>query len=192
MPNPTFEGTCAKSRAGPSIQTLGSETMRTLDLQAEVIPKHSAAGFEIGMDVSEIGEIINGATILDQEVTVAALRQNQGVIAKRDSNGYIRTVFFGDDQVRLCFNAAGKLFCIFLFEGYRGTYLEAISVGSPMSSVQRLHSLLYDDGDEMCYIADEEENIVPGIAFAGSSCSLEDDPEQLVCGFCVHDWSIQK
>lgn len=144
------------------------------------------------MDISEIAEIIHGATVLDQEVTVAALRLNRGVIAKRDLDGCIRAVFFGDDQVRLSFNSAGKLFCIFLFEGYSGTYMEAISVGSPMSSVQQLHPLLYDDGDEMCYIADEEKNIVPGIAFAGSSCSLEDDPEQLVCGFCVHDWSIQK
>ncbi|WP_394513102.1 hypothetical protein [Roseateles sp. DXS20W] len=167
--------------------------MRTLDLQAEIIPRHSAAGFEIGMDISEIAEIIRGATVLDQQVPVAALRQNRGVIAKRDLDGHIRAVFFGDDQVRLSFNAAGKLFCIFLFEGYSGSYMEAVSIGSPMSSVQRLHPLLYDDGDEMCYIADDEENSVPGIAFAGSSsCSLEDDPEQFVCGFCVHDWTIQK
>jgi hypothetical protein len=165
--------------------------MRTLDLRAAIIPRLSAAGFEIGMDISEIAEIIKSATII-QEVTNAALRQNQGVIAKQGQDGRIRSVFFGDDQVRLSFNASGKLFCIFLFEGYDGTYLEEISVGSHMSSVQRLHPLLYDDGDEMCYIADAEENIVPGIAFAGSSCSLEDDPGQLVWGFCVHDWSIQK
>ncbi|MYM30411.1 hypothetical protein GTP58_18935 [Duganella sp. CY15W] len=166
--------------------------MRTLDLRAPIIPRLSAAGFEIGMDISEIAEIIKSATVLDHEVTVAALRQNQGVIARRNQVGRIQSVFFRDDQVRLSFNAAGKLFCIFLFEGYSGTYLESISVGSPMSSVQRLHPLLYDDGDEMCYIADVEGNIVPGIAFAGSSCSLVDDPEQLVWGFCVHDWSIQK
>jgi hypothetical protein len=166
--------------------------MRSLNLQAAIIPKLSAAGFDIGMDVSEIAEIINSATVIEQ-VTVAALRQNHGAIAVRGQDGRIRSVFFGDDQVRLSFNAAGKLFCIFLFEGYGGTYLETISVGSPMSSVQRLHPLLYDDGDEMCYIADADGNFVPGIAFAGSSCSsLEDDPEQLVYGFCVHDWSIQE
>lgn len=165
--------------------------MRTLDLKAPIIPGHSAAGFEIGMDISEIAEIIKGATILEQEVTIAALRQNQGVIAKRSMDGSIRSVFFGNDQVRLSFNAAGKLFCIFLFEGYTGAYLEEISVGSAMSSVQRLHPLLYDDGDEMCYIADADGNYVPGIALAGASCSLEEDPGQLVCGFCVHDWSIQ-
>lgn len=166
--------------------------MRTLDLQAAIVPGLSAAGFEIGMDISEIAEILDGAIISDQEVTIAALRQNYGVVAKRDQDKRISSLIFGDDQVRLSFNASGKLFCIFLFEGYKGKYLEEISIGVPMSSVQRLHPLLYDGGDEMCYIADAEENIVPGIAFAGSRCSLEVDPGQLVCGLCVHDWSIQK
>lgn len=165
--------------------------MRALDLDAEILSGTSAAGFELGMDVAEIDEIVGKGTVLHRSPNVAELHANSGVLFVRGSLNEIRSVFFGDDKVRLCFNAQGRLFCIFMFEGYRGAYRQKLCIGSPLAEANAEHQLLFDDGDEMSYIDDGKGEIVPGIAFSGTSCALEADPEQLISGFCVHDWSQQ-
>ncbi len=117
------------------------------------------------------------------------LRANAGALVVRSPSGVVEAVYFGADQVRLVFNARGCLFCIFLFEGYRGFYRQKIQIGSPLRQAHEEHALLFDDGDEMSYVDNGDGDIVPGIAFCGSSCSLGVDPEQPISGFCVHDWS---
>lgn len=163
--------------------------MRALDIDAEILPGHSAGGFELGMNVAELREIVSDATVHTSFPANDELRTNFGAIVVRDSGGKVEAIVFGEDQVRLVFNAKGNLFCIFVFEGYRGTYQKTIRVGSPLKHANELHRLLFDDGDEMNYVEDESGDIVPGIAFCGTSCSLERDPEQPISGFCVHDWS---
>jgi hypothetical protein len=163
--------------------------MRALDLHAEILPGHSAAGFELGMHVNEIDAIVGAASVLHRSPTSKELRANSGALVVRSTSGAVSEVFFGDDQVRLAFNREGRLFCIFLFEGYCGFYRKDIQIGTPLMRANEEHSLLFDDGDEMSYIEDDNGDIVPGIAFCGRSCSLEDDPEQPISGFCVHDWS---
>jgi hypothetical protein len=160
--------------------------MRHLDLRASILPGLSAAGFAIGMDIDEIKEIVNEANIVDAPPKNSELQSNKSVIVVRKAGCKVSAVFFGNDQVRLCFNTQGKLFCIFLFEGYEGKYRDSITIGTQLQKVSELYPIEYDDGDEMCYV----EN-VPGIAFCGTCCALEVDPVQPVSGFCVHDWKLQ-
>ncbi|RYG56573.1 MAG: hypothetical protein EON56_03880, partial [Alphaproteobacteria bacterium] len=152
--------------------------MRFLDLNAEILPGHSAAGFELGMHVAEIDAIVSNASVLHRLPTNQELRENAGVLVVRSPPDVVEAVFFGDDQVRLAFNARGRLYCIFLFEGYRGFYRQTIQIGTLLRHANEEHALLFDDGDEMSYIANESGDIVPGIAFCGRSCALEVDPEQ--------------
>jgi len=165
--------------------------MRALDLDAEILSGDSAAGFQLGMHVSEIDHIVNNAAVLYRSPNVAELHANSGVLVVRDPSNAVTTVFFGDDEVRLCFNAKGRLYCIFLFTGYRGAYRHCIHIGTPLKQANAQHRLLFDDGDEMSYIDNGSGEIMPGIAFVGTSCALEADPEQPISGFCVHDWSQQ-
>lgn len=165
--------------------------MRSLDLDAEIISGDSAAGFELGMQVSEIENLVRNATAFHRLPNVAELRANSGVIVVRGPSNEITAVFFGDDEVRLAFNAEGRLYCIFLFTGYRGAYLQNIRIGTSLKQANLQHPLLFDEGDEMSYIDNGSGEILPGIAFIGRSCALEADPEQPISGFCVHDWSNQ-
>ncbi|MDN3545832.1 hypothetical protein QWZ02_15350 [Kinneretia asaccharophila] len=165
--------------------------MRALDLDAEILRGDSAAGFELGMHVSEVDDIVNSAASLHRRPSVAELQANSGVLVVRNSFNAVTTVFFGDDQVRLAFNAEGRLFCIFLFKGYRGAYRQSIRIGTPLRLANAEHLLLFDEGDEMSYIDDGSGEILPGIAFIGRCSPLEADPDQPIFGFCVHDWSKQ-
>lgn len=163
--------------------------MRALNLHADILPGESAAGFELGMHISEIETIVRNASVLNRLPTNDELHVNVGALVVRSLSGLVEAVFFGDDQVRLAFNAKGRLCCIFLFNGYRGFYRQTIQIGTLLQRANEEHSLLFDDGDEMSYIESEGGDIVPGIAFCGRSCALEVDPDQPITGFCVHDWS---
>lgn len=165
--------------------------MRSLDLDAEILSGDSAAGFKLGMHVSEIDAIINSAAVLHRSPSVAELHANSGVLVVIAPSNAAKAVFFGDDKVRLVFNAEGRLYCIFLFNGYRGAYRQSIRIGTPLKQANALHQLLFDDGDEMSYVDNGDGEILPGIAFGGSSVALEADSEQTISCFCVHDWSQQ-
>ena len=94
-------------------------------------------------------------------------------------------MFFGE-HVRLGFNDRDELYCIAMSGGYRGLYLAKFGIGSPMKDLNELHSLEFDDGDEMNY---PEGQLACGISFGGSSVSLETDPAQMISCMTVHDWS---
>jgi hypothetical protein len=134
---------------------------------------------------------LSSATVLHRSPNVAELHANSGVLVVRGPSNAVTAVFFGEDVVRLGFNAQGRLYFIFLFNGYRGAYRQSIRIGTPLKHADAQHRLLFDDGDEMSYIDNGNGEILPGIAFVGSSSALEADPEQPISGFCVHDWSQQ-
>jgi hypothetical protein len=138
-----------------------------LDLCAPILPGHSGAGFVIGQTIDQIAAGIPGAKSLTYRQgfdLVNAISENTDVLhvdgfpPQRGS-----TIYFGPDTVRLDFSTKGRLFTIWLFNGYLGTYL-GTPIGSPLSLVSSRETLLYDGGDEMYYRGDPKGEYLPGFA----------------------------
>ncbi|WP_375470179.1 hypothetical protein [uncultured Nostoc sp.] len=100
-----------------------------------------------------------------------------------------KVFYYKDRVVLLHFNSDDILFVIFVFEGYQGKFFDKFEIGSKVSDINEYFELEYDSGDEMHYPS--ESSYVKGIAFYGAEESLEDNPEQKIMGFCVHNWSLQ-
>ncbi|MEH2368944.1 hypothetical protein [Nostoc sp.] len=181
--------------------------MTRLDLWAEIIPGFSAAGFSIGQHLSSIPDLREPILTIDQREESKkrekglesigldkALSNSDGWICQKISSdsekldGH-KVFYYKDRVVLLHFNANDILFVIFVFEGYQGKFLDKFEIGSKVSDLSEYVELEYDSGDEMHYPS--ESSHVKGIAFYGAEESLEDNPEQKIIGFCVHNWSLQ-
>ncbi|MEH2363329.1 hypothetical protein [Nostoc sp.] len=181
--------------------------MDRLDLWAEIIPEVSAAGFSIGQHLSSIPDLSkpNLVVNLQQErekrekglksINInEALSKSDGWICQKISSDSDKldghTVFYYKDRVVLLhFNVNDILFVIFVFEGYQGKFFDKFEIGSKVSDINEYFELEYDSGDEMHYPFKSPH--IKGIAFYGAEQSLEDNPEQKIMGFCVHNWSLQ-
>lgn len=169
--------------------------MPAVDLDADLIPGTSAAGWRIGIKLPECVELLRGATEVEYRLGFnlnEAIDRNVGVLVVRNCVNSGRTsVFFGADVVRFDFNAAGTLYCIWTFEGYRGRAFSRIGIGSPIQEVQSLFPVFYDDGDEMYYPDQEKSPGVPsGIGFvAFPEDAVKETP---VFGICIHDWDVMR
>ncbi|MEH2105048.1 hypothetical protein [Nostoc sp.] len=181
--------------------------MTRLDLWAEIIPGVSAAGFSIGQHLSSIPDLSEPNLVIDQKEEREKKQKGLKQIGLNDvlsnSDGWIcqkicsdsekldgHTVFYYKDRVVLLhFNSDYILFVIFVFEGYQGKFLDKFEIGSKVSDLSEYVEVEYDSGDEKHYPS--ESSHVKGIAFYGAEESLEDNPEQKIMGFCVHNWSLQ-
>ncbi|AMV25136.1 hypothetical protein VT84_12125 [Gemmata sp. SH-PL17] len=94
-------------------------------------------------------------------------------------------------MVRFDFNAAGDLFCIWAFEGYRGRAFSRVGIGCPLQEVLSQFPLFFDNGDEMYYPDWESAPNAPtGIAFVAHE---DEQPGRMpVLGICIHDWSVMR
>jgi len=119
--------------------------------------------------------------------------ENAGVLIVRNyfPQGSGNTaVFFEADVVRFNFNAAGELFCIWAFKGYRGRAFGRVGIGSPLHEVRSLFSLFYDSGDEMYY---PDHELSPGGPSGIAFVAPEQEPSVTsVVGISVHDWGIMR
>jgi hypothetical protein len=164
-----------------------------IDLSAEITPGKSGAGFDIGSSLSDLNELLAYAVKMDTS-QVQNLRKllaaSEGFVVITDNSTGEKTVYYGDDIVRLKFNSKGMLYCMYLFEGYKGLFNNCIGIGSKLIDVTKIFPIYYDDHDEMHYPDDECGASVSGIAFYGAEESIDDDPEQVINGISVHDWSL--
>lgn len=171
--------------------------MPAVDLDADLIPGTSAAGWQIGSRLSESAELLPAATEIEYRPDFdlnGAVNRNAGVLVVRNyfPRGSEHTaVYFGADVVRLQFNAAGELFCVWVFEGYRGRAFGRIGIGSSLQEVRSLFALFYDSGDEVYYPDHESSPDAPtGIAFYASE--QEHPGRTSIHGISIHDWEIMR
>lgn len=159
------------------------------DLNAPIIPKTSAAGFNLGERLEEMEHLLSLATIkkISPEFnSVQASQENKGLLYLQ-FDGW-SSLEYQHDTVRLHFNAEGLLSSIWIFSGYRGCFLESLSIGSSIHKVKELMPIFYDDGDEMFYPDHEKRQDLPyGIAFIAAE-NPKEDLECLIQGFSVHDY----
>lgn len=166
-----------------------------VDIHADVVPSISAAGFHIGMRLHELSSMLIGARI---EVFRPRFDLNEAInsnIGFLRINDYVEkgktAIFYKHDLIRLQFNAESELYCIFVFEGYKGKFENKLGIGSHLCEAVAFNSLYYDDGDEMHYFEDSSGELIPGLAFSAEEASLVDAPDQIINGFCIHDWRKQ-
>lgn len=190
----TRRTTSSRSKARPQRSDDRPRTcVYTLDLRAPIIPGTSAAGFNIGMEIEALSDMLASARCIHYHPgfnLVQAIRQNEEVLYVR---GFVidegASIHFGPDTVRLTFNTHGKLSSIYLFSGYLGHYGKA-AIGSPLSLIAESVPLIYDDGDDMYYPTDELGSCIPGLAIVAAAVDPALYPITAVQGFCVHNWSL--
>lgn len=157
---------------------------------AEIVPGKSAAGFNLGITISEVRSSICALREWQPGygiVLYEAIRSESGWLTFTRENGEV-VLYFGRGMIELHFSARGVLFNIFLSDGYTGILWENIKVGSPLAIAQQLYPLEYDEGDEMHYPT--KESAVVGVAFYAEESPLDEAPDQLISGISVHDWSM--
>ena len=170
--------------------------MIVFDLNGELIPSKQAAGFEIGTSLQIIMSKFesNSITYFNGSNLNDALVNNDKFLIKKNSlpsDSANTTTFHKNDVVRLVFNGFGKLFCIFVFNDYFGKFKNNIAIGTKLINVTKFSKLYYDEGHEMHYMLDNNEDIIPGISFVSEEESIENSPNQVISSFCIHDWSSQ-
>jgi hypothetical protein len=159
------------------------------DLDAPIIPRTSAAGFVLGQKLDEMSHLLSIARIEKVRLGFNAVRaseENDGLLYLEyegwSSLEYCREV------VRLDFNDAGELSCIWLFSGYRGYLLDRIQIGCSMRDVKEMMPIFYDDGDEMFYPDREVQADLPsGVGFVALE-EEDTDSDWLLQGISVHDY----
>jgi hypothetical protein len=171
--------------------------MPSVDLDAELIPGTSAAGFPLGVRLSGCKGLLQDAAEVECRPgfnLVEAIGRNAGVLVVRNyfplGSGHT-AVFYQADTLTLCFNAGEELFEVSVREGYRGRAFGRVGIGSQLQEVRDLFPVFYDGGDEM-YYPDRElaPNAPSGIAFYASP---EEQPDGApILAISVHDWELMR
>lgn len=165
-----------------------------VNTQASIVPGRSAAGVRLGQTFTEVVAQLGEVSVWSREqplsIAVDAcpgwLQVPMSLLTNGESEGCI--LFFSHGTVELKFSKAGALYEIVLAKSYRGTLLGSIGIGSKLSEAQSLITLVYDDGDEMYYPADDENR---GVAFYAVEEDVDDlDDDYVIRLISVHDWSM--
>ncbi|CAN1212166.1 hypothetical protein TUMEXPCC7403_18310 [Tumidithrix helvetica PCC 7403] len=183
--------------------------MNKLDLWAKIVPGTSAAGFKIGDHLSAIPDLKDPSLIIDQKeenekrkrgiesigLNDVLINSKSWICHKLSSNSKLldqhKVFYYGDRIVMLEFNSNDILFMIFVFEGYKGKFLDKFEIGSKLSDLTEYFELDYDSGDELNYPSEASDSDFKGIGFYGAEQPLENNPNQQIVGFCVHNWKLQ-
>ena len=166
-------------------------------MDADLIPRTSAAGWRIGVHLQECYELLRGATEVEVRPgfnLLDAIDRNAGVLVVRNTlplRSGNTAVVVGANIVWFNFNARGELFDVCVREGYRGRAFGRIGIGSTISEVRSLFPAYFDGGDELFYPDSEVAPHAPrGIGFYAG----DDEPpdEAPIIAISVHDWGIMR
>ena len=169
----------------------------TIDLYADIIPGKSAAGFTIGQKLDDIKSTITNISKWERgkESFMEAYHSNQGWMAAESvfsigDNHCREEYLYFKDIVDLHFNTKGILYQIVVNEGYKGALWGDIHVGDKLARVHERCPLYYDD--EEIHYPDDENGPIKGLGIYADNGTLEDEPDQLINGFSIHDWALMR
>lgn len=161
------------------------------DMNSPIIPRQSAAGFELNTHVDNIfydKENIPLWNELAGSLPDVILRTDDWIrFSPKFSNAFNADTgdqfYFNRGALQLIFDRKNILKCIALSNGYHGKLFEKISIGNRLDDVLKFFEIKYDQNDEVHYPADEES--YPGIEFYAEECSLAESPEQVISAIFV-------
>ena len=171
--------------------------MRNLfpDLNSDLAPGISAAGFFLGESFSDVSEKIGEVDWFGPEVPVRdILIKNNAWIGVRRKIGFgnelILSYRFMNEAVSLYFENSGKLYRVAVGEGYCGKF-NRVGVGDDLRSLEKEFEIVFNDADDD-FLLKKEESILTGVSFVTDyRASLEDAPEQVIRFISIHDWSLR-
>jgi len=159
-----------------------------LNVYADAVPGESLAGFSLGENLSDLIDVVD--TVIDGSETkwTAGLAKNSsGVLLYKFKEGG-GVMYFARPCLELHFNDKGILCAAIAGSGYQGEIYRSVNIGSELSKID--HLLYLDDANDVHYLCDEDENILPGIYFIAEGESVDEDPNQVITQVCIYNENL--
>jgi hypothetical protein len=170
--------------------------MNTINLSSMILPGISAAGYNIGSNLSSCRDLSNAIEIDTSQKSIGQVLSNsQGWMFSKswsaDTNTfYGSNYYYKDNVVRLVFNSNGLLYAIYISDGYQGKAFDSIGVHSNLYDIEELFSMEYDSCEETYYPSNDSG--ISGIEFyAVKSPTDLDIQDGEILMICIYNWTLR-
>jgi hypothetical protein len=165
------------------------------DMDAELNPEVSAAGFQLGVSLSSVMKLIGPVVWYEDNSEIhELLDKNSGWIGVkrklgRQGNDAV-TLTFKSSCIQLVFESRDLLYQIVVGDGYSGAFA-GVRVGDDLLALETDFEIDFNDVDDEFLILDKGEYI-SGISFITDyRASLLHAPNQVITGISVHNWHFR-
>ncbi|NHZ63284.1 hypothetical protein [Massilia genomosp. 1] len=164
--------------------------MNTVDLKADIVPGEGAAGFQLGVHMTQARSIF--ARVLRWDNARGPLRdavaQCDGWLmapaASAHGERQGQSFYYQRGAVELHFSEQGTLATIALFSGYAGALFGKIRIGDELASVTQFCDLFFDEDEDMHY---PKDSAITGLAFGAEFEPLARASSQRIFGMVIFD-----
>lgn len=161
-----------------------------LNIYEKAIPGKSLAGFEIGQSLVELSQfadkIIDGNEIPWSE---SIRLENTGVVLYNCWE-FGASIYFSEPNLILHFDKIDGLVKIIAGNGFKGEVYKGVKIGDPISKID--HALYLDSGEDMHFLCNQYEDILPGVYFHADGDPVSEYPDQIIQKVCVYDRNLWK
>lgn len=165
------------------------------DLEADIFPEVSAAGFCLGDSLSSVMKLIGPVPLYESNADIhARLRENVGWMGVRKklglNGGDVVTFTYMNGLVILAFECSETLYRIVVGPGYHGRFHD-VGVGDYLLRLDEEFDLDFNDVDDEFLIV-QNGSYVNGISFiTDCRASLIHVPDQIIERISVHNWALR-
>ncbi|RSZ55888.1 hypothetical protein HF313_16045 [Massilia atriviolacea] len=157
--------------------------MNIVNLNADIIPGQGAAGFQLGVHLTQVRSIFERVTRWDskrQALRDAVAQCDGWLMAPATSSNDGRqgqSFYYRRGAVELHFDEHGTLSTIAVFDGYAGALFGKIHVGDELAGVTEFCDVMFDEDEDMHYPRD---SAIAGLGFGAEFEALEKAPSQRI------------
>ncbi|WP_277761772.1 hypothetical protein [Pseudomonas sp. A34-9] len=165
------------------------------DMDADLNPEVSAAGFQLGVSLSSVMKLIGPVAWYEDNSEIhELLGKNSGWIGVKKKSGCqgndAVNLTFKNSCVQLVFEQREILYQIVVGGAYSGAFA-GVRVGDDLLALQTDFEIDFNDMDDEFLILDKGEYI-SGISFVTDHrASLLHSPNQIIKHISVHDWRFR-
>lgn len=165
------------------------------ELEADLVPEVSAAGFCLGDSLSNVMKLIGPVPWYESNAGIHdVLRENKGWIGVRkrlgSEGGDVVTFTYMNSLVNLTFECSKDLYRIVVGEGYQGRFHD-VRVGDDLLLLEKDFELDFNDVDDEFLIL-QSGSYIGGISFITAyRASLMYAPDQTIERVSVHNWEFR-
>ncbi|MCU1752422.1 hypothetical protein [Pseudomonas sp. 6D_7.1_Bac1] len=165
------------------------------NLEAELIPGVSAAGFSLGDSFSNLMRLIGPVDWYEADAGIHdVLLRSKGWVGVRKKLGFdggvVVTLTYMNSLILLAFECSEVLYRIVVGSGYLGTF-NGVRVGDDLLSLEKNFEIDFNDVDDEFLIL-KDKSYIGGISFITNyRASLMHAPDQTIKFISVHDWDLR-
>lgn len=162
--------------------------MNTVDLHADILPGEGAAGFHLGVHLTQARSIF--ARVVRWDSAHGPLRE-----AVAQCDGWLRapaasshgerqgpSFYYQRGAVELHFNDEGVLATIAVFNGYAGAVFGKVRIGDELAAVTGFCEVVFDEDEDMHY---PKDGAITGLGFGAEFEPLARAPSQRIFGIYI-------